>query len=72
MSKSVLVIDTPKCCAVCNLLYYCHKYDDVIDMWNKPDWCPLKELPEHELIWNDDDDWERGFNFCLDNILRGE
>ena len=69
MSKSVLLVDTPSKCGECNLLYHCHKYESAIAMGSKPDWCPLKELPNHELVWCDDNDWERGFNACLDEIL---
>jgi hypothetical protein len=71
MSKSVLLVDTPEKCEDCKLLYHCHKYENVIIFNTKPDWCPLKELPEHELIWYEDadSDYERGFNACLDIIL---
>lgn len=41
---------------------------DDIDSENKPDWCPLKPLPERELIWFEDEesDYERGFNACIE------
>lgn len=57
MSKSVLIIDTPECCSNCSLMTdsydngYCSAHDDdYIDIpditGGKPDWCPLRELPE--------------------------
>ena len=69
MCKSVLVIDTPEICGNCSLLYYCHQHNTIIPYDSKPDSCPLKKLPEHELVWCDDNDWEQGFNACLDTIL---
>lgn len=62
MGKSILVIDTPEKCASCQMgninLYdmskggvYCqlNKKEDI--SWEnakkgKPDWCPLRDLPE--------------------------
>lgn len=57
MSKAVLIMDMPECCGRCQLMDddasggYCRAYnDDYIDipdtMGGKPDWCPLRELPE--------------------------
>lgn len=57
MSKSVLVIDTPENCRSCYLqgfmlnLQYCRgKLKDIKDTSVKPDWCPLKPLPEKKSI----------------------
>ena len=53
MSKSVLVIDTPKDCRSCYLrkvihnLPYCKvELKAIKDTSVKPDWCPLKPLSE--------------------------
>ena len=52
MSKSVLVIDTPKYCALCvlrsGILHpFCRvNRRDITDLSIRPDWCPLKPLPE--------------------------
>ena len=39
---------------------------------NKPDWCPLKELPKEENGYADlcsfDSGWTAGFNTCLQRI----
>lgn len=52
MSKSVLVMDTPKYCALCVLRSGVHhpfcraNNRDITDLSIIPDWCPLKPLPE--------------------------
>ena len=53
MSKSVLVIDTPESCRSCYLrgftlaLQYCKvESEHIKDTSVKPDWCPLKPLPD--------------------------
>ena len=86
MSKSILVIDTPKCCRECPVCasyaesafspreYWCSPMDNRdAEPEDKPDWCPLKPVPEYELVWYDDEksDWERGYNDCIDEILGG-
>ena len=85
MKKAVLVIDMPNCCDECFALDdngdypFClitheqrgYTFKTREQKMNK---CPLNELPEHELIWYDDEgsDYERGFNACLDMILNIE
>lgn len=32
----------------------------------------LKPMPEKELIWNDNDDYQMGWNACIDEILGEE
>lgn len=52
MSKSMLVMDTPKSCDRCN--FYDEDYcgvpgcgEEVGDyIMSRPDWCPLQEVPE--------------------------
>lgn len=52
MSKSVLVMDTPKYCALCALRSgvlhpFCRVNNrDITDLSIRPDWCPLKPFPE--------------------------
>lgn len=54
MSKSVLVMETPEWCADCSLLVGCTEANPKCNAVNKPidyidkrpDWCPLKPLPE--------------------------
>lgn len=81
MSKSVLVMDTPKTCLDC---MFCFELDEGINACcsvmsdendkslcrdiqcddgycqNKPEWCPLKELPEEEHN-----------EYCLDEYCDG-
>nr|DAL18232.1 MAG TPA_asm: hypothetical protein [Caudoviricetes sp.] len=82
MSKSVLVIDTPENCRSCYLrgftlnLQYCRgKLKDIKDTSVKPDWCPLKPLPEKNTTENDMTDYQCGMvdgrNQCIDEITGG-
>lgn len=86
MSKSVLVIDMPKYCIDCP----CHFADDtgavicgkeskplIADdiQTYKPDWCPLRELPEKMQVcgkYPQPDgivpSYKMGWNACLDAI----
>lgn len=77
--KSILVIDTPKSCFECPLMYYdCmvikddRKYETRED--RRPDWCPLKPLPKpkdiDEVEWGDDLALGeiKGWNDCLEEI----
>lgn len=82
MSKSVLVIDTPENCRSCYLqgfmlnLQYCRgKLKDIKDTSVKPDWCPLKPLPEKNTTENNMTDYQCGMvdgrNQCIDEIIGG-
>lgn len=80
MSKSILVIDTPECCGKCPCFLEvatdcCGVSGEDIDSHSKPDWCPLRDLPEKK-------DMEpgktiiraaqhEGWNMCIDEILKG-
>lgn len=80
MSKSVLVIDTPENCRSCYLcgftlnLHYCRgKLKDIKDTSVKPDWCPLKPLPEKMTIPRgarntDGLEYACGYNTCINEI----
>lgn len=91
MSKSVLIMDTPKTCLDC---LFCFELDEGINAYcsvmpdkndkslfkdiqcdggycqGKPEWCPLKELPERrkyvEKFFNGD---VKGWNDCLKTII---
>ena len=86
MSKSILVIDTPNSCMGCNFLY-CdveHDTDNCIaceesrkvnlEKEEKPDWCPLREMPEKKRVSLLDNELEigkkHGYNACIDEILK--
>lgn len=77
MSKAILVIDTPDNCfkcklqewANCRIVKGCHTGN------SRPEWCPLKPLPEKaELTFIDhgQDQIAMGWNACIDEILKGE
>lgn len=88
MSKAVLVMDIPECCADCPCSFF--ERDNPIlnlicgvtqeDAYNvgKPDWCPLRELPEK--IPESKSGYEKvttsvkriGWNECLDAILENK
>ena len=82
MSKAVLVIDMPEGCNDC-ILNNCHFCDvtneniesymyDIMEV-DKPDWCPLKELPHKRyhsaygvpIEMSEDKIW----NKCIDKII---
>ena len=81
MNKSVLVIDTPKYCAVCVLRSgvlhpFCRVNNrDITDLSIRPDWCPLKLLPKKMAGVAPADLWinsiKAGWNGCIDEITGG-
>lgn len=85
MSKSVLVIDTPKYCALCVLRSGVHhpfcrvNNRDITDLSIRPDWCPLKPLPEKKEyivpinnVESQKDIIAVGWNACIDEITGGD
>ena len=86
MSKAVLVMNMPECCADCPCSFF--ERDNPIlnlicgvtqeDAYNvgKPDWCPLRELPEKipELKSGYEEVSTSihrvGWNACLDEMVR--
>lgn len=86
MPKAVLVMDMPECCADCPCS--CFERDNPIlnlicgvtqeDAYNvgKPDWCPLRELPEKKTGNSYMNSKEKGivagWNACLDEILKDD
>ena len=87
MRKSVLVMKTPEKCLDCNLCaldmdgslscYYYKKEicSNVGENNSRPEWCPLRELPEedHENHYPDEceDGYTDGWNDCLREIMGG-
>ena len=80
MSKSVLVLDTPKYCASCALRSgilhpFCRaNRRDITDLSIRPDWCPLKPLREKMTGVAQTDHWnsiKEGWNECIDEITGG-
>ena len=81
MSKSVLVVNTPRKCIGCQFFkstYSLHcilASGNIEDIESKPDWCPLKPLPEKNTTENDMTDYQCGMvdgrNQCIDEITGG-
>ena len=83
MGKSILVIDTPECCAKCRM--FSDVYTDMTCRGNGrtidypypdnkiQDWCPLKGVPERADHPNycDNGRYDKGWNDCIDQILNG-
>ena len=81
MSKSVLVIDTPKKCDSCMYIGTLHSFcrincRDIKDASTKPEWCPLMDLPEKDNgdypANTSDAGFAEGWNQCIDEITGGE
>ena len=60
MAKAILVMDMPECCADCCCGYFerytkelnlvCGATGEDANNVGKPDWCPLRELPDEKCI----------------------
>ena len=82
MAKAVLVMDMPECCADCCCGYFerytkelnlvCGATGEDANNVVKPDWCPLRELPEkaNHPAYCDNGRFDKGWNACLDKILK--
>lgn len=87
MPKTVLVMDMPESCFGCNFMYCDEENDtetcqatetarDIDLIEDRPDWCPLRELPEKipELKSGYEDVSTSirrvGWNACLDEIVK--
>lgn len=83
MAKAVLVMNMPESCADCPCSFF--ERDNPIlnlicgvtqeDAYNvgKPDWCPLRELPEKKerrIGEHGERMFRAGFNACLNEIMR--
>ena len=75
MSKSILVIDTPGNCTVCE--YYnkendeCKKEEFAVCYEHRTgDRCPLKPVPRKQYA-NPTNGYIAGYNDCIDEILKG-
>ena len=89
MSKAILVIDMPDSCMGCNFLYcdaennsescQAREKSRIVDLENddKPDWCPLRKMPEKKKTIGTESETERiymncGWNDCIDAIGGGD
>lgn len=84
MNKAILVIDMPTHCAKCPVCeaweaipsleeYYCNiKKKEVMDKFNRPDWCPLKPAPKKDeqcYLREYSVGHKRGWNDCVDYLM---
>ena len=73
MAKAVLIIDMPEqVCQKCTLCYETENDDEYL-CGKKPDWCPLRELPEKKerrIGEHGERMFRAGFNACLNEIMR--
>lgn len=83
MSKCVLVMDMPSGCIKCPLYDYVpsscfltNKFQNNISEDFKPDWCPLRELPEKKEADIYTTAYDKatmiGYNACIDELLKEE
>ena len=87
MKKAVLLMNVPEKCLDCNLCVldmdgsiscYYNKREicsNVGENNSRPEWCPLRELPEEDHENHYLDEWEDGYtdgwNDCLREIMGG-
>ena len=88
MDKAILVIDMPTRCGECPVCasyqscafsireYWCSTNGKDVEPDSKPDWCPLKKVPEKYDVLaaiennpNYDPSYDVGRNDCIDEIL---
>ena len=91
MSKSVLVIDTPGSCMGCNFFIFdgdtnmdsCMTRETArsvdLEKYDKPEWCPLKPLPEKKEYVDPTSSAKAkkniiavGWNTCINMIVKGD
>lgn len=79
MAKAVLIMDMPERCDMCDLRYtlpfgnkVCYIKLEGVTGEKRPDWCPLRELPEKKetnyYMNNKEKGIVEGWNACLDAI----
>ena len=80
MAKAVLVMDMPDRCNDCYAVHmsqngkFCRAAEESLPVKaERPDWCPLRELPEKKELYlsiNNQKGYCDGWNACLDKILK--
>ena len=84
MGKAILVMNMPSYCDGCPcccstehfFVAYCQvKKKTLDDIYTKPEWCPLREVPEKQVHNAIDNEFQRGakngWNSCVNKILGG-
>lgn len=77
MNKAVLILDMPKNCEECSLRDddWCIPEDRDVPLKSKPDWCPLRELPQKKRTMGKESEndmlcFNAGWNSCIEEILK--
>lgn len=82
--KALLVMNMPGSCMGCNF-FFCDGDTNMdscmaretarsvdLEKYDKPDWCPLKPIPEKKPVVLDAlDSFGNGWNDCINKILEG-
>ena len=79
--KSILVVDTPKNCSECKLMYLQGIGESIcnaVDWEERPSWCPLKPFPQEREFGKrnilpikvDGNSFTLGWNACLKEITK--
>lgn len=76
MSKGIIVMDIPEncedcpCCHTDNYDFYCKRNGNHVDWEEKPDWCPIRPMPEKAFNedYCDNGRYDKGWNDCLREI----
>lgn len=77
MAKGIIIVDVPENCRDCkfrNLADLCLDELDVIEYRNnknKPDWCPVRPIPEraNHRDYCDNGRYDKGWNDCLNEVF---
>lgn len=81
MNKAILIMDIPSKCLDCNLCildmdgsiscYYYRKEicDNIGENKSRPDWCPLRELPDKKNWGEMFNGNVKGWNDCIKEII---
>lgn len=80
MAKAILVMDMPDYCNDCYAVHmsqngkFCRAAKEHLQpKAERPDWCPLRELPEKKELYlsiNNQKGHCDGWNACIDKILK--
>lgn len=80
MAKAILIMDMPDYCNDCYAVHmsqngkFCRAAKKHLQpKAERPDWCPLRELPEKKELYlsiNNQKGYCDGWNACLDKILK--
>lgn len=71
--KAILVIEMPKNCAECKLIYLQGIGEGIcnaVDWEERPKWCPLRPIPEKQVNKPNTGGFTRGFTYGWNECIR--